>query len=191
MKFFESGRFARYTLWAVVLLFATRTTAETLFPKHVQYETEVKQDSAAKACNLILLLINLPAPEVVNLKLMATRERKSSAAFFGLSFDVGDLTFANGLPSRTTKAFLSQASFDSPNFSSVGRLNGGPIDDGGVLLSTSDLNTGGLLFTSFLSGQFSISFVRKGSSNIRTYVISQAPPSDLRNQFRTCLETLQ
>ncbi len=180
-----------YVLLPFFLLCAMNASAETLTPKFLQYEAEVKQDNVSKSCNVALLLTNIPAPEIVNLKLFAARTKQGNVAFFGLTLDVGDLAFANGLPSKTNKALLSKASFDSPSFSSAGRLNGGPIEDGGVLLSTADAETGELLSASFLRGQFSITFVRKGSLSSRTYVISQAPPSDVQNQFRACLAAVQ
>lgn len=191
MKRFPGRTVIRHTLFVFALLCAKAGSAEPLIPKHFQYEFEVKQDSAGKVCHLLLLLINIPAPEVINLKLVAGKSSQGHVAFFGLIFDVGDMTFVNGLPSKTAKTPLFKASFDSKSFSSTGRLNGGPVDDGGVMLSTVDPATGGSLFASFLSGQFSISFVRKGELNTRTYVISQPPPVDVKNQFSACIATLQ
>ena len=187
----NNGGLARYVLLAFFLLCAMSTSAETLTPKYLAYEVEVKHDNVAKSCHLVLLLNNIPAPEIVNLKLFAARKRRDNVIFFGLSLDVGELTFVNGLPSKTNMVLLSKASFDSPSFSSAGRLNGGPIEDGGVLLSTAEPETGRQLVASFLRGLFSISFVRKGSVSSRTYVISQAPPVDDQNQFRGCLTALQ
>ena len=121
------------------LLYAPSVLAETLIPKHVQYDVEVKQDALAKSCNLMLMIINNPAPEVVNTRLIAVAV-KDTLSFYALSIDVGDTIFVNGLPSKILKAPLKTASFDSTSFSSAGRLNGGATEDGGIMLRTCSLS---------------------------------------------------
>lgn len=174
------------------LFYVPVVLAETLIPKFSQYNVEVKEDTVSKSCNLMLMLLNTPAPEVVNARLIAVVVKgKNALSFYALTVDVGDMTFINGSPSKLIKAPLGAASFDSTMFSSDGRLNGGKTEDGGVMLSTKDVETGGPLFVSFLTGKFSINFLRTGSSSPRSYTVSQAPPAEMVGQFRACVSTLR
>ena len=139
----------------------------------------------------MMVLINLPAPEVINTRLIAAKQLHQTAVFFGLSIDVGDQVFKAGIPTHLIKVPLANASFESAEFNSAGRLNGGSVEDGGVMLSTVDVETGGSLFSGFLSGRFSINFLRSGSSNTRTYAVSRPPPQEVIRRFRSCVESLR
>jgi hypothetical protein len=168
--------------------------SETLVPKTLQFEPEVKEDAYAKACHIVLLLLNIPAPETINFHFLITRPKRDGRfvdpVFIGFQIDVGELTFSNGAPSGVTKVNLSTAAFDSSDFSSVGRLNSGPFGDGGLLATTADTTMGNEFMKAFLKGQYELSFTRKGLSGIRTYKISASPPADVVKQFQTCLNTL-
>jgi hypothetical protein len=168
--------------------------SEALVPKTVQFEPEVKDDAYAKACHIVLLLLNIPAPETINFHFLITRPKRDGRlvdpVFIGFQIDVGELTFSNGAPSGVTKVNLSTAAFDSSDFSSVGRLNSGSFADGGLLATTADTATGNEFMKAFLKGQYELSFTRMGLSGVRTYKISASPPVDVVKQFQACLNTL-
>jgi hypothetical protein len=168
----------RLLIATVGVLFCASAYAEMVTPANVKYEAEIKEDRAAKSCNLMLLLLNIPSPESVNFRLLTAQQKSDGRTFVGFSLDVGDLKFTNGMPAGSTKAVLSSAAFISPSFSSVGRLNGGPIADGGVVELTDNPLTSSEYTIAFLSGGFQIHFERKGVPGSRTYdVREKAPPN--------------
>lgn len=179
------------SLYVLLVLLCSAARAETLVPRNIQYEFEVKEDAYAKSCNVLLLLLNIPSPEAVNFHFIVSQRKSDGLTFVGFSLDVGDLKFVNGLPAGTNKAVLSSAAFISPTFSSVGRLNGGPIADGGVLESTADPQVYTYYLTAFLGGDFQIQFERKGIPATRTYTVEEKPPTNVISQFSDCVSSLQ
>ena len=163
--------------------------ADSLMPRNLSYEIEVKEDDQAKSCNIMLLLVNLPAPEVVNFRLVATHRKTQTVTFLGFSIDVADMIFANGLPAGNRKIPLSSAAFESALFNSAGRLNGGAVADGGVLESTADSQIATAFLQSFLTGEFSITFSRSGVSGTRTYQINAPVPVEVRTRFFECISS--
>jgi hypothetical protein len=172
-------------------LFFALAYAETILPGDAKYEVEVKEDQAAKSCNLMLLLLNIPSPETVNFRLITAQQKSDGRTFVGFSVDVGDLRFANGVPAGSNKAVLSSAAFISPSFSSVGRFNGGPTADGGVLEMTTDPVVYSQYTMAFLSGGFQIHFERKGVPGTRTYDVKQQAPANVVAQFAACVSSLK
>lgn len=165
-------------------------SAETLTPKEIQYEFAQTNSGGLRKCSIVLLLLNVPSPETVNFQLMVIHKPPTGPSFAGFSMDVGDLKFVNGLPGGAQKATLASAAFVSPSFSSVGRLNGGPVADGGVLQSSADPATIAGFVIAFSSGNFALSFVRDGVPGSRTYQVASPPPPDVRQQFYRCVEAL-
>lgn len=178
-------------LLITLLVFSTSGHAETLVAGSIEYEAEVKEDAIAKSCNIALVLLSLPSPEAVNFHFIVAQQKSDGLTFVGFSIDVGDLKFENGLVAGTEKASLSSAAFISPSFSSVGRLNGGPVPDGGVLESTADPNVYTSYLLAFLSGKFQISFRRDGFPGLRSYDVQQKPPPKVVSQFEDCVSSLR
>ena len=140
--------------------------AETLIPKKVQYEFERDLDGDAKACRVVMIAVNFPAPELITMKLVTNGSTSLRKVFLSLSFDVGDLTIANGVISGASKSKLKSASFSSQAFNSIGRMNGGPLDDGGVFITTNDDETMLALTKSLFAGNYEITFNRQGQATI-------------------------
>ena len=90
----------------LALACASMGTAETLSPKSASYTVERKEDSVATACNLALTLTNLPAPELINVRFVAAKEKRESPIYFALTVDVGEYTFVNGVASKLTSSSL-------------------------------------------------------------------------------------
>jgi hypothetical protein len=158
---------------------------------NLEYRFESEESAISKSCRVSLALINLSAPEGVNFKLLAVRGKVQKVTFIGFSLDVGDMVFVNGLPMGMQKATLSSAVYESSSFTSAGRLNGGPIDDGGIMVTTGDMGTADAFLGSFWDGSFTLSFVRTGTTTTRSYQVTTAPPSDVRKRFFECISTFR
>jgi len=179
------------TIGSCVGLLPILSSAETLVPRTMQYEFEVKEDGVGKTCNLVLILMNIPSPETVNFHFIVAQQKSTAVTFVGFTLDVGDLSFSNGLPAGEEKAVLSSGAFISSTFSSVGRLNGGPINDGGIFETTADAQVYAPYLMAFLSGGFQIQFERRGVPGSRVYEVDQKPPLDVVAQFQTCVSSLK
>jgi hypothetical protein len=167
----------------------THVTAETLEPKAIQYDFEMKGDDAAKTCNVMLMILNLPAPEIVNFRFIAMKDGRREQVILGFSVDVADAIFWNGLPAGRTPVRLQSAEFVSPSFASSGRMHGNVLADGGVLMSTNDPQTMSDFQRAFLSGRFKINFTRAGNPTSRGYSISQPASEGVLKQMVTCINT--
>jgi hypothetical protein len=137
----------------------------------VKFEFEAN-GADPRVCHLMALIMNVPrSPEAAKLSLTYAESKTQNVAFVGFAFDVGDTQFANGLPAGITPARLSSAEISAPGFTTTGRLFGGPVPDGGIMMSTQDPETARLLMGIFFEGNFRVTFARQGSAASRTYVM--------------------
>lgn len=169
---------------------ASSANAETILPRAIKYDFEEKHNAGATTCNLMLMLLNYPAPETVNFRLITAANRQNGPLFVGFSMDVGDTEFKNGVPVGIRKVGLTEAAFSSSSFSSQGLLNSTLASDGGILASTTDGNDGGRFINAFVAGNFTISFRRNDAEETRAYRINEGPSREVFDKFRFCTKSL-
>jgi hypothetical protein len=175
-------------LAAIILNVLTNaSSAETLIANDVVYDTEAKDEPATLSCKIYLVITH--SPEVVAFRLLFLFQKNPPTPIVGFNMDLGDMKFSDGKPTNVDRAPLQAAAFSSNTFSSPGRLNGGPLKDGGVMYTTLSSEDGRGFLSAFSKGQFDISFARKGSSFDRTYRVAEPPGADILQRFRKCIST--
>ena len=127
-------------LVVIVLILGRPTAADVVTPREVKFEFEVTDDQVAKACHLLVLMVNYPNPEAVNFKVVFTFEKRTDHSFYGFIVDVGDAHYRNGQFAGMEHVPLDAAEFLSPTFNSTGRFHMN-VGDSGVFGSTADLET--------------------------------------------------
>jgi len=171
---------------AMGLAIGSPCAADTITDSAVQFEFE-SNGSDPRVCHLMALIMNIPrSPEAAKLSLTYAESKAQKVAFVGFALDVGDTRFNSGLPAGISPARLSSAEIFSGKFSTTGRLFGGPVPDGGIMMSTQDPDTAGLLMGTFFDGNFQVTFTREGSQASRAYLIRAAPDPKVARQFVDC-----
>jgi hypothetical protein len=171
---------------ALAFLLGWPAYSDTISDPAVNFEFEAN-GTDPRVCHLTALIMNVPrSPEAAKLSLTYAESKSQNVAFVGFALDVGDTQFANGLPAGITPAKLSSAEISAPEFTTTGRLFGGPIPDGGIMMSTQDPETARLLMGIFFEGSFRVTFARQGSAANRTYVVRNAPDPNVVQQFLRC-----
>jgi hypothetical protein len=173
----------------MIAFLAAQARAETLEPLAVRYDVEMSQDKVGAVCHLLVLIANFPRlPEQVKFTLTVAVAKQTETTYVGFIVDVGDISVKNGLPGGITQAPLSSAALYSRVFNSPGRLYGGPTEDGGVQMSTTDPTTADGLMTAVASGDFTIEFTRRGVPASRAYHVVQPPSADVWDRFSSCAQ---
>lgn len=175
-------------LVVIVLILGRPTAADVVTPREVKFEFEVTEDQVAKACHLLVLMVNYPNPEAVNFKVVFTFEKRTDHAFYGFIVDVGDAHYRNGQFAGMEHVPLDAAEFLSPTFNSTGRFHMN-VGDSGVFGSTADLETASAFLRAVMAGNFEISFRRRDSVGFRTYLILSAPLPGEFQKFLGCAAT--
>ena len=181
-------------LFATLLCFyVNNASAEEIKPTVSRYIFSKEPDRETDECGITLLVSSYPSPEYASARVQAihgVRGGKVGHDAWGLTFSTYDATYANGVVKKFTVIPLAYASLSGPDFSSEGRMSGGPMQDGTVFLfSPSDVVTSAMA-RSFTHGDVRISFTRVGSTTVRSYTIAEPPPVPVLQQFIACTQKM-
>jgi hypothetical protein len=185
-------------LLAVIATGASPCVADTLVPTETEYSSEVTDGPEAKACNLVLVLDDLPAPETIAFRLTVTRWRSegefTDPASVGFRADVLDATFVYGAFAGLEERHLVDVSLSSPGFDTAEEFHLTYPDNGRIIGFTKDQTAAFSFLTVFSRGDFQISFVREDASDHHTYnhtyKVSSPIPTDIVESFNRCSHTL-
>jgi hypothetical protein len=163
-------------------------------PKGPEYDANVNEDGAAKACVLALLLQGAPTGEAVNSQLIVARIKQNEAfmgpLIFGFRIEAAD-KLAKRQPSGARPVKISSAAFVSDAYTAVARPKIAPLDDGSMVISTLDFAEGGKLVDAVTKGKFQVTFTRRQPAAARTYNVTSAPPDDVLARFGECVAAFE
>ena len=168
--------------------------AGPIVPKAPEYDANVNEDGAAKACVLALLLQGAPTGEAVNSQLIVARIKQNEAfmgpLIFGFRIEAAD-KLAKRQPSGARPIKISSAAFVSDAYTAVARPKISPLDDGSMVISTLDFAEGGKLVDAVTKGKFQVTFTRRQPAVARTYNVTSAPPDDVLARFGECVAAFE
>jgi hypothetical protein len=168
--------------------------AGPIVPKGPEYDANVNEDGAAKACVLALLLQGAPTGEAVNSQLIVARIKQNEAfmgpLIFGFRIEAAD-KLAKRQPSGARPIKISSAAFVSDAYTAVARPKIAPLDDGSMVISTLDFAEGGKLVEAVTKGKFQVTFTRRQPAVARTYNVTSAPPDDVLARFGECVAAFE
>ena len=168
--------------------------AGPMVPKGPEYDANVNEDGAAKACVLALLLQGAPTDEAVNSQLIVARIKQNEAfmgpLIFGFRIEAAD-KLAKRQPSGPRPIKISSAAFVSEAYTAVARPKIAPLDDGSMVISTLDVAEGGKLVDAVTKGKFQVTFTRRQPAVARTYNVRSAPPDDVLARFGECVAAFE
>jgi hypothetical protein len=180
-------------LWACIVLSAMAAghAAPIVQP---EYDANVNEDGAAKACVLELFFQGTPAGEAVNSQLIVARV-KQNAAFtgplvFGFRIEAAD-KLAKGQASGARQIKISSAAFVSDAYTAVARPKIAPFEDGSLVISTLDFAEGGKLVDAVTKGRFQLMLTRRQPSVARTYNVTSAPSGSVLARFGECVAAFE
>ena len=171
------------------LAYLSPVYAEELQPKATEVTFEHKHDQSADQCSIVVVGLNLPEPEILKLRYSVTANADRTQLFTGIEVDVGDIEFVNGLPGKLHPGKVASAEFETPDFSSLGRMNPVYFPDGGFMATTNNPEVEARLTIAFLTGDYNITFMRGGSSHVRTYHFAAPVPKDVNAKMMQCLRS--
>ena len=175
---------------ACVMLSMAAGHAGPVVPKGPEYDANVNEDGAAKACVLALLLQGAPTGEAVNSQLIVARIKQDDTftgpLIFGFRIEAAD-KLAKRQPSAARPIKISSAAFVSDAYTAVARPKIAPLDDGSMVISTLDVAEGGKLVDAVMKGKFQVTFTRRQPAVARTYNVTSAPPEDVLSRFGECV----
>jgi hypothetical protein len=187
------GRTGSIGLWVAACIMLSATTAghaSPLVPKEPEYDANVNEDGAAKACVLALLWQGAPSGEAVNSQLIVARIKRNDTftgpVIFGFRIEAAD-KLAKGQPSGARPIKISSAAFVSEAYTAVARPKIAPLEDGSMVISTVDFAEGGKLVDAVTKGKFQVMLTRRQPAVARTYNVTSAPPGDVLARFGECL----
>ena len=171
-------------------LVGSSAEAEVLTPRSVEYGFVPKHDATGATCNVVMAISNYPEPEVVVFRYETVIAKAPFFVAQSFEVDVSDQQYRNGAPAELNPARLRSAEFISQNFSSAGRMSGGPIGDasGGVQMNTTDPAATLAFQRAFLSGHFVVQFTRENNPNPRGYAINERPPVEVLKKWLACVD---
>jgi hypothetical protein len=159
-------------------------------PRAPEYDANVNEDGAAKACVLALLLQGAPTGEAVNSQLIVARIKQNDTFMgplvFGFRIEAAD-KLAKRQASGARPIRISSAAFVSEAYTAVARPKIAPLDDGSMVISTLDVAEGGKLVDAVMKGKFQVTFTRRQPAVARTYNVTSAPPEDVLSRFGECV----
>jgi hypothetical protein len=168
--------------------------AGPVVPMAPEYDANVSEDGAAKACVLALLLQDAPTGEAVNSQLIVARIKQNDIfmgpLIFGFRIEAAD-KLAKRQPAGARPMKISSAAFVSDAYTAVARPKIAPLDDGSMVISTLDVAEGGKLVDAVKKGKFQVTFTRRQSAVARTYNVTSAPPEDVLSRFGECLAAFE
>jgi hypothetical protein len=190
------GRAGSIGLWvaACIVLSMAAGHAGPIVPKGPEYDANVNEDGAAKACVLALLLQGAPTGEAVNSQLIVARIKQNEAfmgpLIFGFRIEAAG-KLAKRQPSGARPIKISSAAFVSDAYTAVARPKIAPLDDGSMVISTLDFAEGGKLVEAVTKGKFQVTFTRRQPAVARTYNVTSAPPGDVLARFGECVAAFE
>jgi hypothetical protein len=133
-----------------------------------------------------------PAPEVVNLQLLAVRGTEPNLIHYAYKVNAADVTWnqgssiASAVAKKIDSANFSTAAFNHPDafkqaVTPMGQIIGVLTDDN--LLDDFE--------KAFFSGRYSIEFKRTDDPDLRKYSVEQAPVPMLTMGFFSCVKDMQ
>jgi hypothetical protein len=168
--------------------------ADPTVPKEPEYDANVNEDGAAKACVLALLLQGAPSGEAVSSQLIVARIKRNDTfmgpRIFGFRIEAAD-KFAKGQSSGTRPVKIGSAAFVSDAYTAVARPKVAPFEDDSVVISTLDFAEGGKLVDAVTKGKFQLTFTRRQPAVERTFHVTSAPPEAVLARFGECLAAFE
>jgi hypothetical protein len=190
-------RAASIGLWVaagIMLSAAAAGHAAPIVPKEPEYDANVNEDGAAKACVLALLLQGAPSGEAVTSQLIVARIKQNDTftgpRIVGFRIEAAD-KLAKGQASGARPIKISSAAFVSEAYTAVARPRIAPFEDGSLVISTLDFAEGGKLVDAVTKGKFQVTFTRRQPAMERTYNVTSAPPEAVLARFGECLAAFE
>ena len=184
-------------LWVAACIMLSATLAghaDPIVSKEPEYDANVNEDGAAKACVLALLLQGAPTGEAVSSQLIVARIKRNDTfmgpRIFGFRIEAAD-KLAKGQASAARPIKISSAAFVSEAYTAVARPKIAPFEDGSVVISTLDFAEGGKLVDAVTKGKFQVTFMRRQPAVERTYNVTSAPPEAVLARFGECLAAFE
>ena len=168
--------------------------ADPIVSKEPEYDANVNEDGAAKACVLALLLQGAPTGEAVSSQLIVARIKQNDTftgpRIVGFRIEAAD-KLAKGQASGARPIKISSAAFVSEAYTAVARPRIAPFEDGSLVISTLDFAEGGKLVDAVTKGKFQVTFMRRQPAVERTYNVTSAPPEAVLARFGECLAAFE
>ena len=153
------------------------------------YDFEVTRDAEARSCRVALVLLG--GQDSLSFRLIYTYDTQQDVTLVGFSVNLAEQRGGSGAAPNVQMVALSSAQFAAPSFDSSDQLNGGPVDDGGVVLGTVNEQIANALIAAFFAGNFEVSVTTRDREQVRAYKVSAPPPDDLRQQWDACTQRAQ
>jgi hypothetical protein len=178
---------------AVVLMALASAHAEAVEPQRIAYDMKMSDDSAAKAC-ILVLSIKVPADETVDFELVVARMKRDDVvagpAVFGFTIIVRDWQLARRREAAPSATELTSAVFISARYTAAARPRTASFADGSWVASTLDPEDGGELLEAAASGKFQIAYTRTRPTAARVFEVISVPPLDVLMRFTGCVDGL-
>lgn len=134
-------RLQKWLLAAALIGVYKPMMAEELTPTRIVYKFSKNSESKSDECGIQLVISSFPSPEIASARLSLIHEKHGETNVFGISIKDVDVVFKNSKAESYNTVRLSHAELSSDEFSSDGRLNGGPMQDGSIWIYASDQTT--------------------------------------------------
>jgi len=172
----------------VALVAATASAAATanatqIIPQ-VQYRNDsIEQGGVTQGCMITAAMSSPPAPEVVNLQLLAISRNGQSLLAYKVT--TGD---ANWIQGTNVARRIATANFFTSEFNHPNAFKQSITPEGQLLGVLTDPTFQESFEKAFVLGHYSLEVTRADNPDVRTYYVEQGPSQDVVQTFLACLK---
>jgi hypothetical protein len=164
-------------------LFGNPARATQVIPGGVEYTNDqIEEAGQLKGCIIVVAIVSPPSPESVNFEFLFVSGRA------GFKISVGDIDWNAKSISKKT---VVKGDFGSREFAYHDAFTGSVSPEGSYVAFLKNDNLTTRFMMGFISGRYSISFLRSDQKDVREYGIEQIPaPKTVIDSFKACIDSI-